>query len=124
MPVLSRQSRFTDRWPGTAANQNLLHDDLAELSLKLDALAADAFSPAQTKNLLQELFGETAAEDAVVKMMERRQRQEESGGLKYGVTGAVVTGTTSALAGRSRRSARALRARPVRRCNGEPFGAA
>lgn len=100
-PAWPGVDRFTDRWPGTAANQNLLHDDLAELSLKLDALAADAFSPTQTKILLQELFGETAAEDAVVKMMERRQRQEESGGLKYGVTGAVVTGTTSAVAGRS-----------------------
>lgn len=100
-PAWPGVDRFTDRWPGTPANQNLLYDDLAELSLKLEALATDAFSPIQTKILLQELFGETAAADAVVKMMERRQRQEESGGLKYGVTGAVVTGTTAALTGRS-----------------------
>jgi hypothetical protein len=100
-PAWPGVDRFTDRWPGTAENQDLLLGDLEELSIKLEALASDAFSPSQTKALLQDLFGETAAEDAITKMMERRQSQEESGGLKYGLTGSVVTGTSAAVAGRA-----------------------
>jgi hypothetical protein len=55
---------FTDRWPGTLANQAVFANDLATLVLRLKELRAEGQLP-RMQEILAELFGERATLDAV-----------------------------------------------------------
>ncbi|WP_449253198.1 hypothetical protein [Brevundimonas naejangsanensis] len=87
-----REDVFTDRWPHEVAAQNLYSQDLRELNEQLTLLAGVDFSPVNAKEILQKLFGETAATYALDEMMVRKASASERGRLKFGPTGALITG--------------------------------
>lgn len=100
------EDRFTDRWPASVGDQKLFQTDLVELIHQLEAVARDVFSPVETKQILQGLFGETAATHAINEMMERKGRDADLGRLKFGTSGALLTGAAAATASSSRAAIR------------------
>lgn len=100
-PVWPGVDRFTDRWPSSHLEQRALHDDMADLIAKLEVLASNALSPTASKEVLEELFGETAATYAVDEMMKRHAEASQAGALKFGVTGAVLAGTAASSSTRA-----------------------
>lgn len=92
---------FSDRWPSSVADQHVFAGDLAHLITKLTALARDQFSPAGAKQVLEDLFGETAADFAIGAYVQRRTADAQVGKLKFGVTGAVLTGSAAASSSRA-----------------------
>lgn len=100
------EDRFTDRWPASLDDQRLFAQDLSEFRAKLEGMARDAFSPVATKAILQELFGETAADHAINEAMIRKSLQAESGELKFGPSGRLLVGAAAAVAPASRAAAR------------------
>lgn len=95
------EDRFTDRWPQNATEQTNLYADLGELIVKLEHLARDAFAPATAKAILQDLFGETAATFAIDEEMIRKGRDADRGQLKFGVTGALLSGSAASSSSRA-----------------------
>lgn len=83
---------FTDRWPQNLEAQQQFSADLKELSDKLALLATQAFSPVQSKAILEDLFGETAAIHAINEMMDRKSRDADDGRLKFEPSGRLITG--------------------------------
>ena len=100
------EDRFTDRWPASMDDQCGFERDLRELGAKLETVARDAFSPVNTKAILEELFGETAADYAINEAMVRKSRQADRGELKFGQTGQVLAGAAAAAAPASRAATR------------------
>lgn len=96
---------FSDRWPEDLEAQRLFKNDLAYLADRLQALAREVFSPLHTKAILQDLFGETAAEHAIKSFMDHRAQDAERGRMKFGASGVLLT--TAAAATSSRVAARA-----------------
>ena len=92
---------FSDRWPSNAADQRVFMGDLTHLIDKLSALARDQFSPIVAKQVLEDLFGETAADFAIGSYMERRTADAQVGKLKFGLSGAVLTGNAAASSSRA-----------------------
>lgn len=95
------EDRFTDRWPQSVAEQSNLYADLGDLIVKLEQLARDAFAPVTAKSILQELFGETAATYAIDEEMVRKGRDADKGQLKFGATGALLSGSAAASSARA-----------------------
>ena len=69
-PMCDPEDRFTDRWPGSAAEQALFRDDLADFVGKLRRLNAGV-PLAQMQEILGDLFGERPARDVVKGYIER-----------------------------------------------------
>lgn len=96
-----REDRFTDRWPQSAAEQSNLYADLGDMIAKLEQLGRDAFSPLSAKAILQDLFGETAAEYALNEEVARTAQAADRGQLKFSPTGAVLTGAAATTSTRA-----------------------
>lgn len=96
-----REDRFTDRWPQSASEQNNLYADLGDLIVKLEQLGRDVFSPSAAKAILQDLFGETAADYALNEEVARTARAADRGQLKFSPTGAVLSGAAAATSTRA-----------------------
>jgi hypothetical protein len=97
---------FTDRWPENITTQNQYDADLQRLILKLYRLRNDSLSLADKRELLEELFGETAAQYAIESLMESRRHEMDAGRLRVGPTGKIAAGVAApAVVGSPRESA-------------------
>lgn len=92
---------FSDRWPANGWDQRLFAGDLEHLVKGLNDLASGAFSPGTAKAILKDLFGETAADFAVGVYMEQRTADAQRGQQKFGITGALLTGSVAATSSRA-----------------------
>lgn len=89
---------FTDRWPANVDDQALYVNDLAHLTRNLKRLKQDQDSSlVEMKAILDELFGETAAGFAMDKMLERSQRAVETGTMRFGPSGRIITAGAPAI---------------------------
>jgi hypothetical protein len=73
---------LTDRWPGDRANQKLFIDELRDFSGDLKKLKA-GMPLLEMRKILEKLFGEKPAGDAVNDYASRIVNDNLSGGLKY-----------------------------------------
>ena len=89
---------FTDRWPEDAAAQALYADDLKALAQALERLRTRTLSLEEMKQILEGLFGETAATYAIEKRLDESRAQAEAGALRFGPRGRIITGGTGASA--------------------------
>ncbi len=77
-PACHPDDCFTDRWPGSPAEQALFRDDLADFVEKLRRLNAGLPLP-QMQAILEDLFGERPARDVVKGYIERYARDAAAG---------------------------------------------
>jgi hypothetical protein len=99
---------FTDRWPTDLVQENVYIRDLAHLCRQLQRLKQEEdTSLTEMRTILEDLFGETAAGFALEKLLERSQREVESGTMRFGSTGRIITGAAAAVSAATSTAARA-----------------
>jgi hypothetical protein len=81
---------FTDRWPESAAAQDLYDSDLRRLVVELHRFKNNDHSLADRKEVLQRLFGESAASYAVNSLIDSRRLEMEAGRMHVAPTGRVL----------------------------------
>jgi hypothetical protein len=89
---------FTDRWPEDGQAQRLFDADLRRMIVGLYSLRNDTLSLPGRMEILQRLFGETAARFAIEKAMDADRFQMETGNLHMGRRGQVLRGASIAAA--------------------------
>jgi hypothetical protein len=94
-----RRDNFTDRWPESFAHQQAFDADLRRLIIDMYRLRNENLSMEEKREILQQQFGETAANHAIEKNLDARLAESEAGRLRMGPRGKVLTGTVSASAG-------------------------
>jgi hypothetical protein len=90
--------RFTDRWPENHAAQTLYVNDLRYLVRQLARLRNQNASLTESRSILDDLFGETAAGYAVEQLLERSRMAMEDGSMRFGAGGRVLTGAAATAA--------------------------
>lgn len=109
---------FTDRWPEDIRAQSQYDADLRHLIAQLRHLRNDTLSLADKREILKDLFGETAAQYAIESHLNSHRREMEAGRLKVGPTGKITGGIAAPfIAGSPRESA----AKTGTREGGEPL---
>jgi hypothetical protein len=83
---------FTDRWPENGAAQDVYDGDLRRLVVDLNRLKNDNLSLGERKELLQRLFGETAANYAINSSLDAALREVEANRQQVGPTGKMISG--------------------------------
>jgi Second Messenger Oligonucleotide or Dinucleotide Synthetase domain len=100
------RDEFTDRWPEDIRAQNQYDADLRHLIAQLRRLRNDSLSLADKREILKDLFGETAAQYAIESHLDSRRVEMEAGRLKVGPTGKIASGVAAPfVAGSPRESA-------------------
>lgn len=101
--------QFTDRWPDNLTAQAQYVDDLRYLLRQLGRLRNEKASLTETRSILNDLFGETAAGYAVEQLLEKSRQAMETGSMRFGQLGRVLTGVaaTAAAAASTATAARA-----------------
>ncbi|AWZ21116.1 hypothetical protein RTM1035_05250 [Roseovarius sp. TM1035] len=80
---------LTDRWPGSLYDQQVFLDELREFARKLDVLKRGV-SLEEMRKILEELFGEKPARDAIAALRQQHVRDNDAGtGLYIPGRGAV-----------------------------------
>lgn len=97
---------FTDRWPKDVSAQNDYLRDLEHLQRQLGRLRADSPTLTEMRDILDDLFGETAAGFAVERFLDASQREVEQGTMRFGPTGRILTGVAAVAAAASTSAAR------------------
>lgn len=92
---------FTDRWPENKSAQDLFDGDLRRLIVGLHRLRAENLSLAEQRDLLEGLFGETAATYAIESTLEARRHEMDANRLHLGSTGKVLGVAAPAVVGSS-----------------------
>jgi Second Messenger Oligonucleotide or Dinucleotide Synthetase domain len=92
---------FTDRWPENKSAQDLFDGDLRRLIVGLYKLRTENLSLAEQRELLEGLFGETAATYAIESTLEARRREMDANRLHLGSTGKVLGVAAPAVVGSS-----------------------
>ncbi|WP_322517171.1 nucleotidyltransferase [Rhodopseudomonas palustris] len=90
---------FTDRWPENEAAQELYDGDLRRLIVNLYKLRNENFSLAEQQEVLERLFGETAATYAIESTLDARLREMDANRLHLGSTGKVLGAAAAAVGG-------------------------
>src|SRR4029078_7306305 len=90
--------QFTDRWPENRAAQTLYVNDLAYLVRQLGRLRNENASLTESRAILDDLFGETAAGYAVEQLLERSRMAMDDGSMRFGPGGRVLTGAAATAA--------------------------
>jgi hypothetical protein len=107
---------FTDRWPENEQAQDLFDADLRRLTIELYRLRNEDLSMPEKSDILNRLFGETAASYAIESNLDARRHQMEAGQLHVGSRGRIAASVaTAAVAG--------MRTAPVRSATREGGGA-
>jgi hypothetical protein len=106
---------FTDRWPENVEAQNIFDGDLRRLIVALHRLKNDELSLSDKRELLQGLFGETAASYAMDSYLDARRHEMEAGRLHAGPKGKIAS---AAVAAPAVVGARTTAARPATREGG------
>ena len=83
---------FTDRWPEDINAQRVFDHDMAHLITQLERLRDEDLSLQQKSDLLNDLFGESAATYAIESHLDARRREMEAGRLQFGPKGKVAVG--------------------------------
>jgi hypothetical protein len=97
---------FTDRWPEDTRAQNLYDTDLRHLITQMHRLRNDALSLEAKKEILENLFGETAAQYAIESHLDARRREMEASRIKVAPTGKISSGVAAPfVAGTARETA-------------------
>jgi hypothetical protein len=97
---------FTDRWPGDVAAQHVYMRDLDHLQRQLGRLRSDNANLTEMRIILEDLFGETAADFAVERFFDASRREAERGTMRFGSTGRVLTGAPALVGEATSTSAR------------------
>lgn len=87
---------FTDRWPESPSAQDLYAADLKVLGQALERLRTRTLSFEEMQQILESLFGETAATYAIEKRLDESRLQAAAGDLKFGPRGRIITGAAVA----------------------------
>lgn len=90
--------RFTDRWPENLMAQSLYISDLRYLVRQLARMRDENASLTETRAILDDLFGETAAGYAVEQLLERSHKAMKDGSMRFGPGGRVLTGAAATAA--------------------------
>ncbi|THD34493.1 MAG: nucleotidyltransferase [Sphingomonas sp.] len=98
---------FSDRWPKSLSAQSIYAQDLRYLVRQLARLRNENASLTETRSILDDLFGETAAGFAVERLLESTRRAMEDGSMRFGTTGRVLTGAAATAAAATATPARA-----------------
>lgn len=98
---------FTDRWPGDVPAQDLYVRDLEHLQRQLGRLRSDNANLTEMRTILDDLFGETAAEFAVERFLDASRREAERGAMRFGSTGRVLTAAAAVAGAATSTAARA-----------------
>ncbi|WP_245323607.1 nucleotidyltransferase domain-containing protein [Bradyrhizobium shewense] len=88
---------FTDRWPENKTAQDLLDGDLRRLIVNLHKLRNDNLSLEEKRDLLKQLFGETAATYAIESSLDASRREMEANKLRMGNNGKVFSAAAPAV---------------------------
>lgn len=86
---------FTDRWPGNRSAQQLFLSDLREFEALIDELTSQPFDPKRASEILNELFGETAATYALDERVKHERSLIEQKKVNIGTRGRVITGASA-----------------------------
>lgn len=97
---------FTDRWPGDVAAQNDYMRDLDHLQRQLGRLRSNSANLTEMRIILDDLFGETAAGFAIERFLDASRREAESGAMRIGSTGRVLTGSAAIIGAATSAAAR------------------
>jgi hypothetical protein len=113
--ISARSAEFTDRWPENKGAQDLFADDLRRLIVSLHKLKNENehLSLEQKRDLLKQLFGETAATYAIESNLNVRRHEMEANRLHVGHRGKVIGAGVAAAA-----TPRSTAARPATREGG------
>jgi hypothetical protein len=106
---------FTDRWPENFDAQVVFDGDLRRLIVQLHRLRNDNLSLNEKKELLEGLFGETAASYAIESHLDARRREMEASRMQIGSKGKVSTALGASAAAAAPRT---TAARPATREGG------
>lgn len=87
---------FTDRWPETAAAQDIYDGDLRRLTVELYRLRNDSLSLQDKSELLKHLFGESAASYAIESYLDAQRAEMEAGRLHAGPKGKISSSASVA----------------------------
>jgi hypothetical protein len=98
---------FTDRWPENKSAQAQYSEDLRKLVVALHKLKSEDLSLAEKREVLKELFGETAAAYAVESTLDARRREMHAGRMHIDGAGKVLGVAAPAVVGMRSTAARA-----------------
>ena len=83
---------FTDRWPEDINTQRVFDLDMAHLVAQLSKLKNEDLGLQRKSDLLNDLFGESAAAYAIESHLDAHRREMEANQLQIGPKGKVATG--------------------------------
>lgn len=86
---------LSDRWPKKAVSQKMLSDDLNSLAVKLDELLSEG-TQVEKKQIIRDLFGETAAAEGYRRAGERAAAKSRGGAFAVSAGGGAVGSAASA----------------------------
>lgn len=89
---------FTDRWPENKTAQDFFDGDLRRLIVNLHKLRNDSLSLEEKRDLLKQLFGETAATYAIESSLDASRHEMEANKLRLGNKGKVLSASATAVA--------------------------
>ena len=120
-----RFDRFTDRWPANPDAQKLFVRDLEHLEGELTKLYREPLSPVLLRTVMQDLFGESVANDAVDGLMTRHKIGFERGEIGLDARGRVASVTAAGAvtaSGAATSAASTVQAPPPKTFFGGTFG--
>lgn len=89
---------FTDRWPESHSDQDLLIDDMRLFLLQLEELFDDRRSIKDRAKTLQDMFGETVAKQVIDEFAVEMGQTVQSGNHLLGTVGGIMAAPTFASA--------------------------